>query len=116
LLGPRQVGKTTLALNMADQRARIYLNLENPIDAEKLRKPILYLNAHINKLIIIDEVQRSPELLQILRGIIDQNRRKGKSSGQFLLLGSASLELIRQSGESLAGKIAYEELYPLKCA
>lgn len=113
LLGPRQVGKTTLALDIASQKTSIYLDLENPIDAEKLREPILYLNAHSDKLIIIDEVQRSPELFQVLRGIIDQNRRKGKSSGQFLLLGSASLELIRQSGESLAGRIAYEELYPL---
>ena len=113
LLGPRQVGKTTLALDIAAQRASIYLDLENPIDAEKLRDPVLYLSAHTDKLIIIDEVQRSPELFQVLRGLIDQNRRRGKSFGQFLLLGSASLELIRQSGESLAGRIAYEELYPL---
>ncbi len=114
LLGPRQVGKTTLALDIAAQRPSIYLDLENPHDVEKLREPVLYLSAHADKLVIIDEVQRTPELFQILRGLIDQNRRRGKNAGQFLLLGSASLELIRQSGESLAGRIAYEELYPLQ--
>ncbi len=112
LLGPRQVGKTTLALDIAAHRSSIYLDLENPADLEKLRDPVLYLNAHRTQLVIIDEVQRYPELFQVLRGLIDQNRRHGKAAGQFLLLGSASLELIRQSGESLAGRIAYEELYP----
>ncbi len=113
LLGPRQVGKTTLALDIAAKRPSIYLDLENPHDLEKLRDPILYLSAHSDKLIILDEVQRAPELFQVLRGLIDHNRRQGKMAGQFLLLGSASLELIHQSGESLAGRIAYEELYPL---
>lgn len=113
LLGPRQVGKTTLALDIAAQRPSVYLDLENPSDLEKLRDPILYLSAQADNLVIIDEVQRSPALFQVLRGLIDHNRRQGKAAGQFLLLGSASLELIRQSGESLAGRIAYEELYPL---
>ena len=113
LLGPRQVGKTTLALDIAAKRPSIYLDLENPSDRDKLHDPVLYLSAQADKCVVIDEVQRAPELFQILRGLIDQNRRQGKTAGQFLLLGSASLELLRQSGESLAGRIAYEELYPL---
>jgi hypothetical protein len=113
LLGPRQVGKTTLALELAAEHRSIYLDLENPADLEKLRDPILYLSTHSNKLVIIDEIQRSPHLFQVLRGLIDQNRRQGKTSGQFLLLGSSSLELLQQSGETLAGRIAYEELSPL---
>lgn len=113
LLGPRQVGKTTLALDIASNRPSIYLDLENPNDYAKLNDPILYLSGHADKLIIIDEVQRFPELFQSLRGIIDQNKRQGNATGQFLLLGSASLELIKQSGETLAGRIAYEELHVL---
>lgn len=113
ILGPRQVGKTTLALDIGSKKPSLYLDLENPSDAMKLQDPELYLKAHADKLIIIDEVQMFPELFQILRGIIDKNKRDGKNVGQFLLLGSASIELIRQSGESLAGRIAYEELYPL---
>jgi predicted AAA+ superfamily ATPase len=102
LLGPRQVGKTTLALNIAGNCPSVYLDLENPNDRAKLRDPVLYLSAHPDKLIVIDEVQRSPELFQVLRGLIDENRRQGKTAGQFLVLGSASLELMRQSSESLA--------------
>lgn len=113
LLGPRQVGKTTLALLVAENRPSIYLDLESPKDRNKLEEPELYLMAHQDKLVIIDEVQRLPGLFEVLRGLIDQGRRQGRKSGQFLLLGSSSLELLRQSGESLAGRVAYLTLPPL---
>ncbi len=113
LLGPRQVGKTTLALEIAEQRPSIYLDLENPADRQKLADAELYLSSHADKLVILDEVQRMPELFQLLRGLIDQGRRNNIRSGRFLLLGSASIDLLRQSGESLAGRIAYIELTPL---
>ncbi len=110
LLGPRQVGKTTLALAIAEAMPSIYLDLESPADLHKLTDPLSYLRLHEDKLVIIDEVQRMPELFQTLRGLIDEGRRKGLIRSRFLLLGSASIELIKQSGESLAGRIAYLEL------
>ena len=113
LLGPRQVGKTTLAQELGDERPSIYLDLESSADLAKLSDPELYLSAHEDKLVILDEVQRVPGLFQPLRGLIDRGRRKGLRSGRFLLLGSASIELLRQSGETLAGRIAYAELAPL---
>lgn len=113
LLGPRQVGKTTLANAIAATTESIYLDLENPVDCEKLKDPMLYLSGLMEKLVIIDEVQRFPDLFKVLRGLIDEQRRIGRKSGQYLLLGSASIELIKQTGESLAGRIAYEELHPL---
>lgn len=113
LLGPRQVGKTTLALQVARTRASIYLDLESAADRAKLSDPELYLASHEDKLVVLDEVHRVPELFQSLRGLIDRGRRKGKRSGRFLLLGSASMELLQQSGETLAGRIAYLELSPL---
>lgn len=113
LLGPRQVGKTTLALNIAATKNSIYLDLENPVDRAKLQEPLLYFGSILDKLVIIDEIQRFPELFLILRGLIDQRRRVGQIADQYLLLGSASIDLIKQSSESLAGRIAYEELYPL---
>ena len=113
LLGPRQVGKTTLALEIARERPSIYLDLESPADRAKLAEPELYLANHTDKLIILDEVQRMPELFRVLRGAIDKGRRQGRRTGQFLILGSASLELLQQSSESLAGRIAYRELTPL---
>lgn len=113
LLGPRQVGKTTLALAVADTRPSLYLDLESPQDRAKLSDPELYLRDHADKLVILDEVHRIPELFQSLRGLIDQGRRDGRRAGRFLLLGSASMDLLRQSGESLAGRIAYLELTPL---
>lgn len=112
ILGPRQVGKTTLALEVAEGRESIYLDLESPPDREKLADPVFYLQAHEDQLVILDEVQRLPELFQSLRGLIDRGRRKGKRSGRFLLLGSASNDLLKQS-ETLAGRIAYVELSPL---
>jgi uncharacterized protein len=113
LLGPRQVGKTTLALEVGDLRPSMYLDLEDEGDRAKLIQPTAYLSSHEDKLMILDEVHRAPELFQPLRGIIDKGRRRGKANGRFLLLGSASMDLLRQSGESLAGRISYLELGPL---
>lgn len=112
LLGPRQAGKTTLALELADTRSSIYLDLESETDRNKLTEPELYLSSHQDKLVILDEIHRLPGLFSILRGLIDKARRNGRKSGQFLLLGSASLELMKQSSETLAGRIAYVELGP----
>ncbi len=114
LLGPRQVGKTTLALEIGQTRPSIYLDLESDSDRNKLSHPELYLLEHTDKLVILDEIQRYPDLFKILRCLIDKGRRKGRRTGQFLLLGSASLDLLRQSGESLAGRISYLELTPLQ--
>lgn len=113
LLGPRQVGKTTLALEVARTLPSIYLDLESERDRAKLAQPELYLADHLDKLVILDEVHRAPGLFPVLRGLIDQARRSGKRAGLYLLLGSASLDLLQQSGETLAGRIAYLELGPL---
>jgi len=111
LLGPRQSGKTTLAHAIAAGRDSIYLDLESPVDREKLADASFYLSRHEDKVVILDEVQRLPELFSTLRGLIDQGRRRGKTAGRFLLLGSASADLLRQS-ETLAGRVAYIELSP----
>lgn len=113
LLGPRQVGKTTLALTVAEQRPSIYLDLESHADRARLAEPELYLAEHEDKLVILDEVHRMPDLFQSLRGLIDRGRRRGRRAGRFLLLGSASIDLLRQSGETLAGRIAYLEMHPI---
>lgn len=113
LLGPRQVGKTTLALTIAEQRPSIYLDLESGADRAKLAEPELYLAEHENKLVILDEVQRLPNLFRNLRGLIDRGRRHGRKAGRFLLLGSTSIDLLKQSGETLAGRIAYLEMHPI---
>ena len=112
LLGPRQTGKTTLALEVAAQSQALYLDLESEEDRYKLAQPELYLADHQDKLVILDEVHRVPSLFPVLRGLIDRARRNGRNAGQYLLLGSASLDLLKQSGESLAGRIAYLELTP----
>lgn len=112
LLGPRQTGKTTLAGLIAEERASTYLDLENTADREKLSDAALYLSGHEDELVILDEVQRAPELFQTLRGLIDEGRRRNIRAGRFLLLGSASIDLLKQSRESLAGRIAYIELGP----
>ena len=116
LIGPRQVGKTTLALEVADTLDSVYLDLESPADLARLSDPELYLADHEDRLVILDEVHRLPGLFQSLRGLIDRGRRRGKRSGRFLLLGSASTDLLRQSGETLAGRIAYLELGPFDVA
>lgn len=113
LLGPRQVGKTTLARACSPTGTGIYLDLENPADLEKLADARGYLGAQTGRLTVIDEVQRAPDLFQALRGLIDERIRAGEPAGHFLLLGSASMELLRQSSESLAGRIDYLELGPL---
>jgi predicted AAA+ superfamily ATPase len=110
LLGPRQVGKTTLALQLAATTPSLYLDLEASADLARLSEPSLFLQRHADKLVILDEVQRLPGLFAELRGLIDAGRRQGQANGRFLLLGSASVELIRQSSESLAGRIAFLEL------
>ncbi|MDE0214830.1 MAG: ATP-binding protein [Deltaproteobacteria bacterium] len=113
LLGPRQVGKTTLARRIAQDRQAVYFDLENPEDQAVLSDPRSQLGAYRDRLVIIDEVQRMPGLFQILRGLIDEYRQAGRGEGNFLLLGSSSPELLRQTAESLAGRIAYRELMPL---
>ncbi|MBL4595871.1 MAG: ATP-binding protein [Robiginitomaculum sp.] len=113
LLGPRQVGKTTLAHEVVEKFDSVYLDLEEPGDVLKLDDPSFYFEQNREKLIITDEVQRMPDLFQVLRSQIDRNRRAGHRNGQFLLLGSASNELLNQSSESLAGRVSYLELHPL---
>jgi len=113
LIGPRQAGKTTLALSVANLQPSTYLDLENPRDLAKVTDIIRFHVENRGKLIILDEVQRAPEIFSPIRGIIDEERRRGSNTGQFLFLGSASMDLLRQSGETLAGRIAYIELYPV---
>jgi len=114
LLGPRQVGKTTLALTIAQlvQKESIYLDLESDADSNKLQDPEAYIKRHPGKLLILDEVQRKPDLFRILRGIVDERKRNGERAGHFLLLGSASRDLLQHSSETLAGRIRYLELTP----
>ncbi len=112
ILGPRQVGKTTLALEIAGDTDSAYIDLELSSDSQKLDDPEFYFKQNTGKLIVIDEVQRKPELFRVLRSQIDKNRRAGHRNAQFLLLGSASNELLNQTSESLAGRISYQELYP----
>jgi len=114
LLGPRQVGKTTLALEVAKaaDKPTAYLDLELDSDLAKLDDPEAYLRRFENQLLIIDEVQRNPDLFRLLRGLVDIRKRAGEKSGQFLLLGSASRDLIQHSSETLAGRIRFLELSP----
>ena len=111
LVGARQTGKTTVAKMLAARLGAksVYLDLERPSDLAKLGSPELYLEQHADKLVILDEIQRMPELFPLLRALVDDHRRNGR----FLLLGSASPDLMRQSSESLAGRITYLELSPL---
>ena len=115
LLGPRQVGKTTLARTLAKDwpGGAVYLDLERPADRLRLDDADTYLRAQQGKLVVLDEIHRAPGVFEILRGIIDDNRQAGIRNGQFLLLGSAALDLMRQSSETLAGRVAYIDLAPL---
>lgn len=110
ILGPRQVGKTTLAKKIRSEISKkvVYLDLELPSDQSKLAEPELYLSQFPDALVIMDEIQRMPSLFPLLRALVDK-KRKG---GRFLILGSASPELLRRSSESLAGRIIYHELTP----
>ncbi len=112
LLGPRQAGKTTLAPAMAAERDALYLDLESPKDRNKLADPEAYLGEHLDQLVILDEIHRMPELFAPMRGLIDLARRQKRGNGRYLILGSASLDLLRQSSETLAGRIALIELHP----
>jgi predicted AAA+ superfamily ATPase len=115
LVGPRQSGKTTLALAESERRdGALYLDLELPSAQRQLDDAEAFLLAHRNRLVILDEVQRLPGLFAVLRGVIDLRRRAGESAGQFLLLGSASGVLLQQASESLAGRIAQLELTPFQ--
>ena len=111
ILGARQVGKTTLAKQLAASQKypTLYLDLENPLDVRRLSDPFTFLTANKDKCIIIDEVQTMPSLFAVLRSVIDKNRHNGK----FILLGSASPQLVKGVSESLAGRIAYRELSPI---
>lgn len=115
LLGPRQVGKTTLARTLAKDwpGGAIYLDLERPADRLRLEDADTYLRAQQGKLVILDEIHRAPGVFEILRGIIDDNRQAGLRNGQFLLLGSAAIDLMRQSSETLAGRVAYLDIAPI---
>ena len=112
LIGPRQVGKTTLARAEGKRRGALYLDLESETDRAKLSEPELFLADHLGRLVILDEVHRTPGLFPVLRGLIDRARRAGHREGLYLVLGPASLDLLRQSGETLAGRISYLELTP----
>ncbi|MEN8133395.1 MAG: AAA family ATPase [Pseudomonadota bacterium] len=102
----------TLAGRIADDTESVYLDLENPNDFAKLEDARGYLAAQRGKLVILDEVRRAPGLFRILRGLIDEGIRENRAAGQFMMLGSASIDLLRQSSETLAGRIAYMELSP----
>jgi predicted AAA+ superfamily ATPase len=113
LLGPRQVGKTTLAHTIAGKTNAVYLDLEDPLDIQKASDIVGFQSMFSGRLIILDEVQRMPEIFAPIRTIIDKERRRGHKNGVFMFLGSASMDLMQQSGESLAGRIAYTELFPI---
>ena len=113
LLGSRQVGKTTLARDIEAGKPIHYLDLERPSDLAKLTDPELYLGKFADHLVVLDEIQRLPDIFPLLRSLVDERRRAGEKSAQFLLLGSACPELLRQSSETLAGRISYLEMHPL---
>ncbi len=112
LTGPRQVGKTTLALEIAAGLPSIYLDLEAREDRAKLADPALFLGNYEDRLVVLDEIHRAPEIFPALRGLIDRGRRHGRKASRFLILGSASMDLLKQSSESLAGRIAFVEMAP----
>ena len=116
LIGPRQVGKTTLALEVGQAFGAIYLDLEASADRNKLLDPALFLSQYQDRLVILDEIHRMPELFPTLRGLIDQARRAGNPTGRYLILGSAAMDLLQQASESLAGRIEYVYLPPLHVA
>ncbi|MBX3242687.1 MAG: ATP-binding protein [Chitinophagaceae bacterium] len=112
IVGPRQVGKTTLARQMTDRENHLYLDLENQTNREKLKDPVFFLSQFADRCVILDEIQFMPGLFAALRGIIDADRRPGR----FILLGSASPDMFRNSADTLAGRIGYLELTPFTLA
>ena len=112
LLGPRQCGKTTLARQIADEAESVYLDLTDPLHVARLADPRAFLARHEDRLVVLDEIHRTPELFVALRSLIDDGRRRGFRRGRFLLLGSASMRLLRQSAETLTGRIALVPLAP----
>ena len=112
LIGPRQAGKTTLALQVASSREALYLDLEDSEDRARLADPALFFEHMQDRLVILDEIHRMPEVFPLFRVFFDKGRRVGKGTGRLLILGSASLDLLRHSGESLAGRLAYIDLTP----
>ena len=114
LLGPRQVGKTTLAKKLVkSEKGAVYLDLEKTADLRRLEDPGAFLRSQVGRMVIIDEVHRLPDLFAELRGIIDERRAAGMRTGQFLLLGSASLDLVQHASETLAGRVVYLDLAPI---
>lgn len=113
IVGPRQVGKTTLGHVIAAEIPSIHLDLEASEDRAKLADPVLFLGNYEDRLVVLDEIHRVPELFAALRGLIDRGRRHGRKTSRFLILGSASMDLLRQSSESLAGRLVYVEMGPL---
>ncbi len=113
LIGPRQVGKTTLAHQIAQERNALYLDLEDQNDRDRLTEPVLFLESMEDRLVILDEIHRLPEIFSTLRGVIDKGRRRKKGKGRFLILGSVGMDLLKSSGETLAGRIAYINMTPL---
>ena len=113
LTGPRQVGKTTLALTVIAGRPATYVDLERPSHLARVADIEQYCAEHAGELVVFDEIHRTPDLFAPLRGIVDERRRAGSAPGSFLFLGSASVELLRQSSETLAGRLAVCELHPL---
>ncbi len=112
VIGPRQVGKTTLAREIAEQVKSVYLDLESQRDRSKLSEPELFFKQHEDELVVLDEIHRMPEIFETLRGIIDERRKDKNRTGHFLILGSASIDLLKQSGETLAGRIEYVDMTP----
>ncbi len=112
LIGPRQAGKTTLALEIGHEHNALYLDLEDRDDRNRLANPVLFFENFEDRLVILDEIHRMPDVFPVLRGVIDKGRRKGKGKGRFLILGSASIDLLQKSGETLAGRISYVNLTP----
>jgi len=112
MIGPRQSGKTTLALEIGREIDSLYLDMESEGDRSKLIDPESYLGQRLDRLVVIDEIHRIPGLFPVLRGLIDRARREGRAHGLYLLLGSASIDLLSQTGETLAGRVSYIELTP----
>ena len=112
LLGPRQAGKTTLARAIAEQSDAVVLDLESSADRDQLADLPFFVRANEDRLVVLDEIHKMPDIFPELRVLVDEGRRLGKGVGRFLVLGSASIPFLKQS-ESLAGRIEYVDLGPL---